>query len=189
MRCNKVMERLDDHVDGLLPLHESEKIRTHLDGCTECRETALAANAASVSLSTWNDIEPPADCFDKILVRLEALPVEAYDRPAPAAELTLASRLAQFGPARTERARWMATSGLAAAAAVLAAVGMTREDHRPTRRTRTDATAIAVPTTPARWYQGSNFDTGLRYFRNGEMIAQPALPAPQLETLGGLRRW
>ena len=60
MRCKKVVLLLDDHVDGLLAAPEAEAIRDHLDGCRDCRETALALKAASASLSTWNDVEAPA---------------------------------------------------------------------------------------------------------------------------------
>ena len=33
---------LEDHVDGLLPVPQSEEIRDHLDVCADCRETSLS---------------------------------------------------------------------------------------------------------------------------------------------------
>lgn len=188
MRCKKVLERLDDHVDGILPAPESETIRNHLDGCKECRETALAVNAASASLGAWNDIEPPADGFERILARLEALPLEAFERPVAVAPK---NRIAQFLPwletARAERVRWVSTSGLAAAAAVLAAVLISRTDPRPVRRLRAEP-APSVMNAEASWFKGSDFDNGLLYLRNGRPAMQPARTAPRYGELQGSTR-
>src|SRR5438105_104230 len=83
MRCKRVLDRIDDHVDGLLDAKNAGAIRDHMDACDDCRETGLAVRAATTTLSTWNDVEPPGDCYDKILAKLEALPLEAYERAAP----------------------------------------------------------------------------------------------------------
>jgi anti-sigma factor RsiW len=159
MRCKKVMERLDDHVDGILPPTESSEIRDHLDRCDECRETSLALKAASTSLATWNDVELPSDCFDKILARIDALPPDALQRTAPRG---LFSRLLRIESVRAARVRWMATSGLAAAAAVLASVLISRVETHPVRRLRQAPEAQYVG-TPASWFKGYDFDNGLLY--------------------------
>jgi hypothetical protein len=81
-RCDDVLRRIDDHVDGLLPAEEAESVRDHLDTCRDCRETAFAAKAASTSLAVWGDLDPPAACFDQILHRIQTLPPHALRRPA-----------------------------------------------------------------------------------------------------------
>ena len=52
MRCKKVKERLDDHVDGLLAAREAEAVREHLDACAECRETSLALRTYAEDILT-----------------------------------------------------------------------------------------------------------------------------------------
>ena len=189
MRCKTVLERLDDHVDGILAATESEAIRNHLDGCKECRETGLAVNAASASLSAWNDIDPPADGFQQILARLETLPLEAFERPVHA--VAPRNRIAQFLPwfetPRAERIRWMSTSGLAAAAAVLAAVLIARTEPRPVRRLRAEPMP-SVMNAEASWFHGSDFDNGLLYLSNGRPAAQPARTTPRYGELQGSTR-
>jgi anti-sigma factor RsiW len=166
MRCKKVLELLDDHIDGLLPAPVAEEIRDHLDLCQECRETSLAMKAASASLARWSDVEPSDRCFDEILAKLEALPVEAYERPVARP----VSRIREYDAGRT---RWFATSGLAAAAAVLAAIVISRsETHVPVKRARTVPSPIAVDA--GSWFQqGYDFDNGLFYQGPTRATAQP----------------
>lgn len=178
MRCKKVLERLDDHVDGLLAAPEAEAIRGHLDVCTECRETSLALSAATASLSSWNDAELPSDCFDKILARIDSLPPEALAHPAPRGFF---NRLPRFESIRAARIRWMATSGMAAAAAVLSAVLLSQAEQRPIRRLRLAPSANSVATTTASWFQGYDWDNGLYYQRPRRAAAQPV---PQRAGLG-----
>ena len=164
MRCKTVLERLDDHVDGLLPAPQAEAIRDHLDLCFDCRETALALKAASSSLSTWNDADAPPDCFDRILARIDALPPETLTRPARRSLLPMMPR---FDAADVARYRRVATSGLAAAAAVLGALVVTRTDAPAVRRARPSSTSPNVAVgVPAGWYQGSYLDNGLLYERD-----------------------
>jgi anti-sigma factor RsiW len=174
MRCKKVMERLDDHVDGLLAAPEAEAIRDHLDACTDCRETSLALTAATSSLSKWNDAEPPADCFDKILSRIDSLPAEALEHSAPRG---LLSRLPRFESVRTARIRWFATSGLAAAAAVLAAVQLSRVETHTVRRAPQRSGPTLQSVQAASWYQGYDFDNGLFYRGQGRPATQPVRAA------------
>lgn len=130
MRCSRVQEILDDHVDGLLPSDDAERVRSHLDGCTDCRESALAARAASTSLATWGDHEPPPCCFDQILAKIDSLPPQALHRP-------VSRRAAPFS---RRSLRWAAPA-LATAAAVVVAFVV----HDGRRRT----TPAALRTGPA----------------------------------------
>lgn len=170
MRCKKVLERLDDHVDGLLAAPEAEAIRGHLDLCTECRETSFALSAATASLSSWNDTELPSDCFDKIMARIDSLPAEALAHPAPRGFF---ARLPRFETIRAARIRWMATSGMAAAAAVLSAVLLSQADERPVRRLRLAPAPISVVSNSASWFQGYDWDNGLLYQRSRRPVLQP----------------
>ena len=120
MRCTRVLRRIDDHVDGLLPAPEAESIRDHLDACAECREAAEVARVSSTSLASWDQVVAPSDgCFDAILRRVGSLPPETLARrPAP------------------PWSRWASPVALAAAAAVVAAVLTANRDDpsRPTTR-------------------------------------------------------
>ncbi len=170
MRCKTVIERLDDHVDGLLPAPQAEAIRDHLDLCGECRDTALALKAASASLATWDDVEPPADCFDRILAEIDALPAEALERPTPRRPLPFVPRLHDFDANRFRR---VATGGLAAAAAVLAALVVTRQETRSTRRTR-EPVPSGIQFDTASWPSNSRIDSGLLYEHAGRPTWQSA---------------
>lgn len=160
MRCKKVLERLDDHVDGLLAAREAEAIRDHLDACADCRETSLALRAAAATLSSWQDIEPPAECFNRIMSAIDALPPESLARPARRGAFWFLPRI---DPRSTARARWMVTSGLAAAAAVMAAVLITRTEPQRLRRFRLQPAMPTAAVVPASWFQGYDFDDSLLY--------------------------
>jgi hypothetical protein len=166
MRCKTVLARLDDHVDGVLAVMESEAIRRHLDACAECNDAADAARYASATLAAWHDVEPPEDGYQKILSRLEALPVEAFEKkvsPAPKPVLRLPSM-------DVPRMRRVATGGLAAAAAVLAAFVVARgETTRPMRRVVSAPAATPVSMS----FQGYRFDDGLLYQRPGRAPLRP----------------
>jgi hypothetical protein len=186
MRCKRVLDCLDDHVDGLLDSRNAEAIRDHMDECTDCREIALAHRAASTSLSSWDDAEPPADCFDKILSRLEALPVEAFEhRSAPRPALARWRRMPSIEGVDIRR---FTTAGLAAAATVLAAAVAFRTDTRPSRHVRVQP-AAPVAVTTASWFQdGYDFDDGLlRSPRTSAPALRPIRSAAQFEILGSPR--
>jgi anti-sigma factor RsiW len=170
MRCKKVLERLDDHVDGLLAAPEAEAVRDHLDRCVDCRETSLALTAASTSLAKWGDAEPPADCFEKILGRIHALPPDAVSRPAARAPFL---RLRHLEPVRAARLRWFATSGMAAAAAVLAAVLLSRTEARTVHRFQPRVPTSVASAAAGSWYQGYYFDNDLYYRGQGRPALQP----------------
>ena len=125
MRCPRVLQLIDDHVDGLLPAREAEDVRDHLDQCRDCRDTAVAAKAASTSLAVWGDLDPPAACFDQILSKIDALPADALRRPA--------HRPVRAAPVRL--LRWAGPS-LAAAAAVVAAFVWSERSAEPVAHPR-----------------------------------------------------
>jgi len=137
MRCKKVRRLIDDHVDGLLPAGKAERVRAHLDHCEDCHAEAEAARAASTSLAVWGDLDPPAGCFDAILARIEHLPEEARDRgpPTPDGPFVL-----QF--LRGRGGQWIATGGLAAAAAIMIGAGLGTARPVPTRRHAIPAQSI-----------------------------------------------
>ena len=113
MRCSSILRRIDDHVDGVLPAPVAEQVRDHLDACGDCREIAEAARLATTSLAVWDAAEmPSAACFDSILRRVETLPPEAFGRRT----------------AVSPWARWAFPAGLAAAAAVVAAILVAHRD-------------------------------------------------------------
>jgi len=168
-----VTELLDDHVDGLLPAPEAEAIRDHLDACGPCRETLLAMKAASASLSTWNDAEPPADCFEKIRAKIAAIPDEALATRAPRRAIPMMPRFSEIDVAKCRR---VATGSLAAAAAVLGAIVVTHPATRSTHRLR-PTTIPSVELGSAAWFPGSSLDDGLRYEINGRPVWPRARPA------------
>jgi hypothetical protein len=178
--CDEVLVKIDDHVDGLLPAPEAEAIRDHLDVCADCRDTALATRAATASLATWGDIEPPEGAFDAILAKIDALPADVLERiPAPAPK-RVPFRLDGEGATRTRR---FATTGLAAAAAVLAALVIAKSEPRTSRRPVT----AAVPSMPvaasgaasdrAGFFRNSYLDDGLFRSDGGSPRSLPAVPA------------
>ena len=118
MRCSKVRSLLDDHVDGVLPAERSSQVRAHLDACPDCEQEHELLRAATAPLSAWGDLQPPADCFARILERIEALPPEVH---VPASQPAGPSLHFLRGGAR-----WLVTSGAAAAAVLIAAVALER---------------------------------------------------------------
>jgi len=43
--CSTIIQLMDAHLDGELSVKESIRVQTHLQDCSDCRETALAENA------------------------------------------------------------------------------------------------------------------------------------------------
>jgi len=126
MRCSKVRSLLDDHVDGVLPAERSSRLRAHLDACPDCDQEHELLRAATAPLSAWGDLQPPADCFARILERIEALPPEMHVPASQPAGPSL--RFLRGG------ARWLVTSGAAAAAVLIAAVALERAGDVDTPR-------------------------------------------------------
>ncbi len=102
MNCQDVMERLDDYVDGLLPVDEARALGVHLDACPSCSNRAaslrdLVARAKALAVP----IAPPERVWTAVERRLKAerTPIEK-------------------GPGRS---RWARRALLAAAAVALVA--------------------------------------------------------------------
>ncbi len=134
--CKRTQKLLDDHVDGLLRTADSEGVRAHLEQCTPCDTEAAALRAATASLSVWGDLEPPPDCFEGILARIEALPPDLLE----SAPHSPALRLLRGG------GRWVATSSVAAAAVVFLALSVTTptEHDAPARTRHTNPVAAGL---------------------------------------------
>jgi anti-sigma factor RsiW len=105
MTCEDVLSRLDEYVDGDLAEAEFQEIELHLAGCAHCRQQerelrALVAEAAALP----REIQPARDLWPEVAARL---------RGAEGARGVLV---------RPAVPRWMRTTSLAAAAAVVIAL-------------------------------------------------------------------
>ncbi len=140
MRCSTVRKLLDDQVDGVLAADVADRLRRHLDSCPDCEQEAELLRSVTTPLSAWGDLQPPADCFDRILERIVALPPHMHSpgsRPVP-----LRMRLLRGG------ARWLVTSGAVAAAVLAAAVTIEAPGaaaETPRRRVATEAASSRAP--------------------------------------------
>jgi anti-sigma-K factor RskA len=112
MSCKSQESRLNEYVDGTLPLEERAGLERHLEGCASCRETleglrALLGEAAGLP----RELAPPRDLWPEIR---ESLAAEPAARSAPP------ERLGAVGA-------WGRRAALAAAALLLvvASVSMT----------------------------------------------------------------
>jgi len=80
--CSTIMKLMDAHLDGELAVKESIRVQTHLQGCSDCRETALAEKA-------FRD-----------LVRKQAAPTPAPDSTRQSISAALARERAEKGTER-----------------------------------------------------------------------------------------
>lgn len=110
--CWELDARLDEYVDGTLPLDERGALESHLEGCASCRETVqglrgLQAEAAELPA----ELAPPRDLWPEIRETLATAP---------------AARAATGGwrPAQGGWRRW-ATLAAAAVLLVVASVSLT----------------------------------------------------------------
>lgn len=138
MRCSKVTRMIDDHADGLLPADLAVSVRDHVERCAECRDLAIGAKVASDSLARWETADPAdgpsAECFDRILARIDALPVTATERAAVRERPVL--RLLR---------RWAMPAGIAAAAAFV--IGISTGGAVTPARSAPSASVAANPVT------------------------------------------
>src|SRR5438132_13514141 len=106
MTCAEAKDRLDDYVDGTLGEAELYEVELHLASCAACAEEQRRLRA--------------------FLVRVAALPAEV--RPERDLWPGIADRIAarpRAEPRTFPRAWWTPAAGLAAAAAVVVALGAT----------------------------------------------------------------
>jgi len=106
MTCDEAKNRLDDYIDGALDEAEFQDVELHLAACAACsaeerRLRSVVAQAAALPA----EMSPPRDLWPGIADRITA----ARARPVP----------------RVVRRGWWSPAGLAAAAAVVLALGAT----------------------------------------------------------------
>jgi anti-sigma factor RsiW len=75
MKCEEVLSRLDEHVDGELHASDARRMEDHLETCTSCRQQErrlreLLDQAARLP----KEVAPPRDLWPGILGRLPARP-------------------------------------------------------------------------------------------------------------------
>ena len=123
MTCEEARDRLDDYVDGTLGVAELHEVELHVATCADCatEERGLRALLARVA-ALPAEVRPERDLWPGIASRI------AEARPRPLG-LPAASRLSvvnRMPVVRTfPRAWWTPAAGLAAAAAVIVALGAT----------------------------------------------------------------
>jgi anti-sigma-K factor RskA len=107
MTCDQAKERLDDYVDGTLREAELHEVEMHLATCAACadEERRLRAFLARVA-ALRAEVSPARDLWPGIASRIAAVRPRAAVRTFP-------------------RAWWTPAAGLAAAAAVVVALGAT----------------------------------------------------------------
>ena len=112
MTCEQTKDRLDDYVDETLAEAELHEVELHLASCAACvaEERALRAFLARVA-ALPPELEPERDLWPGIAGRITA------PRPATVARFPLVPSF--------PRAWWTPAAGLAAAAAVVVALGAT----------------------------------------------------------------
>jgi hypothetical protein len=113
MMCAETKDRLDDYVDGTLAEAELHEVELHLASCAECRneERRLRAFLARIA-SLAPEMSPPRDLWPGIAGRI----AEARSQ----SDIRSRSVVRPF-----RRAWWTPAAGLAAAAAVIVALGAT----------------------------------------------------------------
>ena len=86
MDCDGLRGVLLDHVDGLLGRDEAEAARAHLVSCAGCRRLQEEVRRNFAALDAWEDEEPPAGSFDRLVARLPGGP-RATVRASPGSGL------------------------------------------------------------------------------------------------------
>lgn len=105
MKCEEVYGRLDEYVDGMLPEAELQELERHLRACPACREEeALLRSLLAQAAALPKEMEPPRDLWPGIAERVGGRKVVPFLRAAAPSP-------------------WWSPAGLAAAAAVLIALG------------------------------------------------------------------
>lgn len=75
MDCNRCVEDLTAFLDGELNAADSERIRSHLDGCASCSEELRSLREISVLVESHNrELEPRSETWNLIRVQLMAEP-------------------------------------------------------------------------------------------------------------------
>ena len=121
MNHDSTQTLLDDYVDGILPVDQTEEVRLHVQSCAECsREVAQLRSLQAQASALPRSISPRRDLWSGISERIppprsNIIPLHPRGIPSPS-EATRGST-AQWGPVR------LAKVALRIAAAVIIAVG------------------------------------------------------------------
>lgn len=138
----EIQLRLDEYLDGDLPLPQRTAVEQHLDGCAECRREVDALRELRAGARALpRGIAPPRDLWPEIRARIEA---PAPARVADGGEET--PGVLRFRP-RSARPDWRRWSALAAAAVVL--VMLSSGATALLMRARSSAPVAAAPAAVA----------------------------------------
>jgi anti-sigma factor RsiW len=61
MRCSTTKKRLAEYIYGDLRDREAREIRSHLESCTSCRETAIQVKGILSLVSAYGETSPPSE--------------------------------------------------------------------------------------------------------------------------------
>jgi hypothetical protein len=120
MTHERILELLDDYVDGTLPPHEERGVRRHLMQCEDCRADerelrTLLDEAAALP----PEIQPPVELWEGIAARLEPR----------AATVALVPEIPVIGPRPVRRIPWWMHAAAAIALVVTTSVVTLRIDR------------------------------------------------------------
>jgi hypothetical protein len=152
MLCEDALDLIEPLLDQELETSVAEGLRLHLEGCPSCAREAEAARQLLTELRSLPEFDPPA----RVLERLQA----ATER----------STLFSLANHRNRKMAW-----LAAAAALVLAVGALTIGHRPPDPTGAEALRAAAEVTFAIAYVGAITQRANRAIRN-EVIDHRVVP-------------
>jgi anti-sigma factor RsiW len=152
MLCEDALDLIEPLLDDELEAPAAERLRNHLEGCPSCSREAAAARQLLTELRSLPEFDPPA----RVLERLQA----ATER----------STLFSLANHRNRKMAW-----LAAAAALVLAVGALTIDRRQPDPTDAEALRAAAEVTFAIAYVGAITQRANRAIRN-EVIDHRVVP-------------
>jgi len=117
MTCEEAKDRLDDYVDGTLGAAELHEVELHVASCPACAEEERRLRAFLARVAALPaEVSPGRDLWPEIASRI----AEARPRPLGTPVVSRLPVVRAF-----PRAWWTPAAGLAAAAAVVVALGAT----------------------------------------------------------------
>ena len=72
MKCEKYQKFLSDYKDGSLPKKKTEKIKKHLEQCSECREVLELYKKLDKEIKILSEFEPSSDYWNTYWLKLKA---------------------------------------------------------------------------------------------------------------------
>ena len=118
MRCAKARRLISEHVDGGLNARQGERLRRHLETCSECREVLADFEAIRRDAGSLEAPDPP----DRVWLRVKAGLQTAGREPAPAVAVPGLA----FGPARWRLAATAFAALTLVAGGILVGLRLTR---------------------------------------------------------------